>query len=60
MRLRPSKLSAASAVAATAITAFVTPAAAGAGNTSNRSANPLTVAVIGDVPYGTAQEATFR
>ena len=43
MRLRPSKLSVASAGAATAITVFVTPAAAGAGNTSNRSANPLTV-----------------
>jgi hypothetical protein len=34
-------------------------ASAGSGNTSDSSAKPLTLAVIGDVPYGTAQEATF-
>lgn len=28
-------------------------------NTTDRSAKPLTIAVIGDVRYGTAQEATF-
>ena len=33
--------------------------AALAGTPENRSANRLTIAVIGDVPYGTDQEATF-
>ncbi|HVM01129.1 MAG TPA: hypothetical protein VM263_00555 [Acidimicrobiales bacterium] len=28
----------------------------GAGNGADRSAGPVTVAVIGDVPYGAAQE----
>ncbi|MEO8696892.1 MAG: hypothetical protein ABI658_25505, partial [Acidimicrobiales bacterium] len=41
------------------LVASATPASAGAGNTSDQSAKPLTVAVIGDVPYGTAQEASF-
>ena len=36
------------------------PAGAGAGNTADQSAKPLTVAVIGDVPYGVPQEATFH
>lgn len=31
---------------------------AGPGNSADHSAKPLTVAVIGDVPYGEAQEAT--
>jgi hypothetical protein len=31
---------------------------AGSGNTEDRSAKPLTVAVMGDVPYGEEQEAT--
>ena len=35
------------------------PVAAGAGTATDRSAKPLTLAVIGDVPYGTAQEASF-
>jgi Calcineurin-like phosphoesterase len=35
------------------------PVAAGGGNGSDQSANRLTVAVIGDVPYGTDQEARF-
>ncbi len=34
-------------------------APAGAGTPENRSANRTTVAVIGDVPYGAAQEANF-
>lgn len=42
-----------------ATVATPSPASAGAGNTIDRSAKPLTVAVIGDVPYGTAQEASF-
>lgn len=33
---------------------------AGAGTTTDRSARPLTLAVIGDVPYGTEQEASFH
>lgn len=35
------------------------PALGGGGTTENRSARPLTLAVIGDVPYGAAQEASF-
>lgn len=35
------------------------PAVGGAGNTEDRSAKPLTLSVIGDVPYGTDQEASF-
>ena len=35
------------------------PVLGGSGNGADRSAKPLTVAVIGDVPYGTAQEARF-
>ena len=35
------------------------PADAGAGNATDRSAKRLTLAVIGDVPYGTDQEASF-
>ena len=47
-------------VLAVALTAgAVQPLAAGAGTPADRSAKPMTVAVIGDVPYGTAQEATF-
>src|SRR5262245_20563953 len=34
-------------------------ARAGAGSPGARSHNPLTVAVIGDGPYGAEQEATF-
>lgn len=47
-----------SVTAATVISAAA-PVAAVPANTSNRSANPTSIAVIGDVPYGTAQEATF-
>ena len=35
------------------------PVAAGAGTTVDESAKPMTVAVIGDVPYGAPQEAAF-
>lgn len=35
------------------------PTTAVAGTPENSSANRMTIAVIGDVPYGTAQEATF-
>lgn len=35
------------------------PAGAGAGNTEDSSSKPLTIAVIGDVPYGAEQEASF-
>ena len=41
------------------LVASAAPAHAGAGNTSDESAKPLTLAVIGDVPYGTSQEASF-
>lgn len=41
------------------LVASAPPAGAGAGNTSDQSAKALTVAVIGDVPYGTEQEARF-
>ena len=47
-------------LAAGTITAVgVGPASAGAGNTADSSAKPMSLAVIGDVPYGTAQEASF-
>lgn len=46
--------------AMTASISLSTPAGAGAGNTTDRSAKPLTLAVIGDVPYGTEQEASFH
>ena len=43
------------------VTAATAPAvvSAGSGNSSDSSAKPLTLAVIGDVPYGEVQEATF-
>ena len=46
------------AAACLAAVASMTAAPAGAGTTANRSANPVTIAVIGDVPYGATQEAT--
>ncbi len=52
------KLSLALAFAAAALTTSL-PVTAGAGNTTDRSAKPMTTAVIGDVPYGAAQEARF-
>jgi hypothetical protein len=56
-RLSPRRL----LFAATIITVAMAPVAvsAGSGNTSDGSAKPLTLAVIGDVPYGTVQEETF-
>jgi hypothetical protein len=46
--------------AALAIVAPAAPAGADAGGTdTNASAHRVTLAVIGDVPYGTVQEATF-
>jgi hypothetical protein len=59
MRLRSSRMSAALVVALAAVTSAAAPVAAGGGNTSDRSANAMSIAVIGDVPYGTAQEASF-
>ena len=59
MRLRSPKMFVAFAVTASALTFAPAPVAAGGGNTSDRSANAVTIAVIGDVPYGTAQEASF-
>ncbi len=53
------KLALAMAVTAAAVISSTSPVTAGAGNAADRSANRLTVAVIGDVPYGTAQEARF-
>lgn len=47
-------------VAMIASISFSASAGAGAGNTSDRSAKSLTLAVIGDVPYGTEQEASFH
>ena len=52
------KLSVASIVTV-ALLAGVAPVEAGGGGTANRSAKRMTIAVIGDVPYGTDQEASF-
>ncbi len=49
----------AAAVVSAALLASPLPGAASAGTAENGSANRVTVAVIGDVPYGTAQEASF-
>lgn len=47
-------------IAATIIVGVVPSiASAGSGNTSDASAKRVTLAVIGDVPYGDVQEATF-
>lgn len=35
----------------------LSPVGAGSGNTADRWANPMTVAIIGGVPYGSVQEA---
>jgi hypothetical protein len=43
----------------TATVAAAGPVGAGTGNTADHSANAVTFAVIGDVPYGTEQEAEF-
>ncbi len=50
-------LSLALAVTVAAVVSTSSPVTARAGNMSDRSAEPVTVAVIGDVPYGTIQEA---
>ena len=55
----PPKLSVAVAMMVAAVFASSSPVTAGAGNAVDRSAKPMTIAVIGDVPYGIAQEATF-
>ena len=47
------------AIALAAVIGSPAPVTAGAGNTADRSAKPLTIAVIGDVPYGIPQEASF-
>lgn len=48
-------------LAAALIVSAAFPAVAGAdGATADRSAKPLTVAVIGDVPYGAAQEQSWH
>lgn len=49
------------ALAVLAASAVLTaPDGARAGTTAEQSAKPLTLAVIGDVPYGTAQEGSFH
>ena len=53
------KLVVAVAMAFAAVVASSSPVTAGAGNAADRSAKPITLAVIGDVPYGIAQEASF-
>jgi len=59
MRHRSRKLSLALSLTAATVISAAAPVAAGPANTANQSAKPMTIAVIGDVPYGTAQEATF-
>ncbi|HEU5084703.1 MAG TPA: metallophosphoesterase, partial [Acidimicrobiales bacterium] len=44
---------------ALALAAPALPAGASGGTAVDRSAKPLTLAVIGDTPYGAEQEATF-
>ena len=46
-------------VGVTLAAAGAPPVAAGAGTTVDESAKPMTVAVIGDVPYGASQEGVF-
>ena len=46
-------------VALAASVSLASPAGAGPRSATDRSAKPLTLAVIGDVPYGTEQEASF-
>lgn len=55
----PRKLTLALASALAAVIGSSAPVTAGAGNTADRSAKPMTIAVIGDVPYGIPQEASF-
>ncbi len=55
----PRKLSLGLLVATAALSSSLSPVGAGAGNTADQSANRVTLAVIGDVPYGTVQETTF-
>lgn len=47
------------ALALSAVIAYSAPAGAATGAAGDHSRKPLTLAVIGDVPYGVAQEATF-
>ena len=47
------------AAAVLAISTGATAGHAGAGTSEESSAKPMTMAVIGDVPYGSAQEASF-
>jgi hypothetical protein len=49
---------AAAALVAAGLALGGSPAQAGSGNPEDRSAKPLTVAVVGDVPYGATQETT--
>jgi hypothetical protein len=46
-------------VTAVAVLAVLPSASANGGTAADRSARPLTIAVIGDVPYGSEQEASF-
>jgi len=48
-----------STVVAVAVSATL-PLSAGAGTTADASANPTTLAVIGDVPYGATQESSWH
>lgn len=59
MTTLPRKLSLAVAVTVAAVASASPLATAAGGTTADRSAKPTTVAVIGDVPYGTTQESRF-
>ncbi len=59
MRNRHRSAALAAAAMAVAVASLAAPAGAGNGTTADRSANRVTMAVIGDVPYGTAQEPRF-
>lgn len=48
------------ALVSAAVLSSPLPGSASTGSPENRSANRVTLAIIGDVPYGTAQEAKFR
>jgi hypothetical protein len=55
----PGKLCLTTLVASTALFSSPSPVGARSTDAANRSANPVTLAIVGDVPYGTSQESTF-
>jgi hypothetical protein len=59
MKPRTRNLALGTLLASAAVAALAGPATAGSGNPVDSSANRVTLAVIGDVPYGTTQEATL-